>query len=165
MIVTLDIEGDNLRPDAKRVWCACAIENESKGKYDTIHRFYDGEPVTEKQLIIYRDYPLNSLPTFLSHCDEICMHNGIDYDRWLINRVMNFLIPLEKITDTLVLSKLLDPQRKGNSVEAWAERLGGKKVEHEDWSKFTPEMLWRCEMDVILQRDILRELIKEAADV
>ena len=161
MIVTLDIEGDNLRPEAKRIWCACAIENEPKEKWDTIHRFYDGEPVTEKQMVIYKDYPLNYLPNFLSLCDEICMHNGIEYDRWLIKKVMKYLIPLEKITDTLVLSKLLNPQRKGNSVAAWAERLGDKKVEHEEWDKFSPEMLFRCERDVILQREILRELIRE----
>lgn len=39
-----------------------------------------------------------------------------------------------------------------HSIEAWARRLRleTQKVEHEDWSKWTPEMQSRCEADVLI---------------
>ena len=169
MIITLDTEGNDLRPRANRIWCACAIDDDG-----CMYRFYDGSRIEGR----YKDYPLiidqplSRLPIFLEEADEICMHNGIDYDKWLINKELDYDIPLEKITDTLVLSRHLDPQRKSprgwkgppapHSVEAWGMRFGVYKKEHEDWTRFTPEMLIRCESDVIIQQMILEYLLREA---
>ena len=169
MIITVDTEGNNLRPEADKMWCACAIDDDG-----CMYRFYDG-PEIENQ---YQDYPLiidqslEKLLILLDEADEICMHNGIDYDKWLINKIFGYEIPLNKIIDTLVLSRHLDPQRKSpdgwtgkpapHSVEAWGMRFGVHKKEHEDWSQFSPEMLIRCESDVIIQQKILKYLLEEA---
>jgi hypothetical protein len=75
------------------------------------------------------------------------------------------------MTDTLILSRLLSPDRKSppgwkgkpapHSVEAWGMRFGRPKPGHEDWSKFSPEMLHRCTEDTLITEMILYELLKE----
>src|SRR5690606_7996741 len=57
--------------------------------------------------------------------------------------------PLNKLEDTLVLSKMAKPKRVGgHSVDNWGTILGRKKPKHEQWDRFSPEMLFRCQEDV-----------------
>lgn len=93
--------------------------------------------------------------SFLNEFDEIIAHNEIKYDIPAVLKVTGVeLTP--KVTDTLILSKLLYPDRsplKGchsgpHSIEAWGMRLDNKKPEHEDWETFSPAMLHRCAEDV-----------------
>lgn len=45
-------------------------------------------------------------------------------------------------------------------MAAWANRLGReKKVEHEDWSKLSDEMILRCESDVRIQKSFFVRLV------
>ena len=93
--------------------------------------------------------------------------------RKLIERALGYTIPLRNITDTLVLSKLLDPERKSpegwkgkpkpHSVEAWAMRMDLHKPDHDDWTQFSPEQLYRCEQDVLIQFKLLEVLELDAA--
>ena len=63
--------------------------------------------------------------------------------------------------DTLVLSQLLDSRREGgHSLEAWGERLGHPKVEHNEWHTFSKEMLTRCEEDTRLNYKVYVYLSK-----
>jgi DNA polymerase-1 len=62
-------------------------------------------------------------------------------------------IPYENVTDTLVVSRLVDATlsgKKPHSIEAWGERLGFPKphADLKDWSVYRPEMLDRCRGDV-----------------
>lgn len=161
MRITLDTEGNDLRPHADTIWCAVALED-----CGTLHRFFpDGASDMHidgmcDRLVI--NYNLEQLPSFLEGCTDICMHNGIEYDRWLIDKKMNYLIPFEKVTDTLILSLLTQNQRHQHSVESYGEQFGVHKQGHEDWSKFSSEMLFRCEKDVIIQERILQYLMTEA---
>ena len=91
----------------------------------------------------------------------------------LLKIALGYDLPLTKIVDTLVLSQLLLPELKvpegwvgkpkPHSVEAWGMRFRKHKPEHEDWSRFSPEMLFRCEQDVLIQEMILDYLEKEAS--
>ena len=66
-------------------------------------------------------------------------------------------------TDTMLLSQLLQPDRAGgHSLEAAGERDGRSKPEHEDWSRFSPEMLHRCSEDVEINHLLYNELQEEA---
>jgi len=86
----------------------------------------------------------------------------------------------EKI-DTLLMSRMQRPERKlppmcpkfdahgkptgPHSVLAWSYRLGGNlKLDHEDWSQFSEDMLARCVRDCELQYDIYEALLEEGKD-
>lgn len=83
-----------------------------------------------------------------------------------------------KVMDTLVMSNVLNPERKvpveayalgmGNvgahSIEAHGIRMGRYKPDNEDWSKLTEHMLHRCEEDVHIGRDFYHYLMKEWHD-
>jgi len=114
---------------------------------------------------------IQAMLKFLNTVDHLCMHNGIGYDLPLLRKLYNYEFD-GQFTDTLILSRLYEPQRmrpwgmKGkagpHSVEAWGYRLGRGKPDHEDWSVFSPEMLHRCTEDVEIQCLIHDALEKEA---
>lgn len=110
------------------------------------------------------------LKEFLDNCTMICAHNGIDFDLPLLKKLYKWEPSEEvEIVDTLVMSRLLNPDRSPvegtrapHSVEAWGKRLGRWKPDHEDWSVFSPEMLHRCKEDVEIQTLIYKMLLDEA---
>lgn len=114
------------------------------------------------------------LPSLLSEAELIIMHNGVDFDREVIKLILDYEIPLEKMWDTLIWSKLLYPDRKvpkgwrgppaPHSIEAWGMRFGRKKPEHEDWSRFSTEMLYRCDEDREIGKRVYFHLLKEMED-
>src|SRR5690606_31604826 len=56
------------------------------------------------------------------------------------------------------------PNKKApHSVEAWGYRVGRGKPEHNEWGKFSEEMLHRCSEDVEIQELIYKALLKEAS--
>ena len=87
----------------------------------------------------------------------VYFHHGYGFDFPVINRIWGLnLLDTFVCRDTLVLSRLANPQREGgHSLEAWGQRLGYPKVEHEDWETYTPEMLNRCRTDVELTKKVL----------
>ena len=88
--------------------------------------------------------------------------NGIGFDIPVIEKLWGYKIPLSKTTDTLVLSRLFDPQRRGgHSLKAWGERLGDFKDSFSDWSQYTEEMKDYCKQDVHLTELLYNELMKE----
>ena len=67
-----------------------------------------------------------------------------------------------KVTDTLVRSRLLNPDRKGgHGLAAWGKVLGDYKGDFHDFSKFTPEMLSYCIQDTKVTSLIFDKLEKE----
>ncbi|MEF2052974.1 DNA polymerase [Pseudomonas aeruginosa] len=106
----------------------------------------------------------------LMEADQVIFHNGIKFDAPAIQQVYPwFNLPIEKMRDTLVLTRLIWPEigdrdtgliRKGklpgklrgsHSLEAWGYRLGVYKGEFgktSDWQVWTPEMQTYCEQDV-----------------
>jgi len=99
----------------------------------------------------------------LSNAACIVAHNQMKHDIPLIQKLYPGWEPL-LVIDTLVLSALLYPERLGgHGIEAWARRFGGEqKVQNEDWSVFTLNMLERCKSDVRLNTKVLLRLLKEA---
>jgi DNA polymerase I-like protein with 3'-5' exonuclease and polymerase domains len=51
-----------------------------------------------------------------------------------------------------------------HGLAAWGKELGYPKVEHEDWSTLTQEMIHRCEVDVEITDRVDDALVKEAGD-
>ena len=106
---------------------------------------------------------LHQAISYLEEADELIGHNIIDYDLRLIKKLYPSFKPKGLILDTMILSQLLNPDRKGgHSLGQYGDELGHKKPEHEDWSQFSPEMLHRCSEDVEINHKVYELLMKEA---
>ena len=70
----------------------------------------------------------SSLIPLINKADRVIGHNLIGFDAPLLNKLWGTRITLKKSKDTLVMSRLAKPDiEKGHSLEAWGERLGGRK--------------------------------------
>lgn len=150
-ILVYDTESDGLLHDgpkglaATRIWCAVTKINDVVTEYgpDDIGKFIHT----------------------LAHGDSdtiIVAHNQIAHDLALMEKLYGY-IHRGRVLDTLVMSRLLQPERQGrHSLDAWGERLGRPKPLHSCWSVFTPEMQHRCSEDVEINYLVYLELMKEA---
>lgn len=154
-IGTADLEADGLLDTATQVWCG--VFKESSGD---IHKFKPNE--------------IKAMLRHMDSYDVLKMHNGFGYDWPLLEKLYGYRYE-GKGVDTLIMSRLLSPNRLvpfncpnrnigPHSVEAWGWRLGRGKPEHNDWSKFSDDMLHRCTEDVEIQELIYEALIKEAKE-
>lgn len=93
-------------------------------------------------------------------------HNILGYDFAAMEKVTGWKPDYKKtnIHDTLIMSQVLNYKRfksGSHSLEAWGEHFNEPKVQHEDWSQFSPEMKHRNISDVKLNYRIYLELIGE----
>ena len=147
MKLVFDLEANGLLEDASLIHCIVCKDIETQA-------LYKFEPHQVEQGL-----------QLLMQADQVIAHNGIKYDLALASKLYPwFTIKRERVVDTLVLSRLIYTdlsdrdvkcgamQGSGlngrHSLEAWGLRLNLHKIEHEDWSSFSPEMLYRCETDV-----------------
>ena len=140
--LVVDIETDSL--DATKIYCIVAKDLDTQRIYT------------------YDENNLNHFKTLLSEGDIVVMHNGVSFDAPVLSRLLGIKIPLKNIRDTLILSQMVDPMREGgHSLEAWGKALGFKKIEFEDFSRYSAEMLKYCIRDVELTAKVYETLIPE----
>lgn len=140
--LVVDIETDSL--DAKEIFCIVAKDLDD----DRIYTF------TQKNM--------EHCKPLLEQSDILVMHNGVSFDAPVLKRLLGCNIPLSKIRDTLLLSQLADPMREGgHSLAAWGEKLGFAKIEFEDFSRYSDEMLKYCIRDVELTAKVYTTLVPE----
>lgn len=125
-MVYIDIE-TNLAHDT--IWCAITMKGwETKvwTKPDGLQQYLKGE--------------------------QVCAHNLIGFDAPVLRKVWDVQIPVSKAVDTLVMSRLMNPQIEGgHSLKAWGKRLGNDKMDFdtEDFDGgLTDEMIEYCKRDV-----------------
>lgn len=148
--LVFDIEADGLLPTIENIWCivtqdpdtgevnkySCAAAGVMRGVHD------------------------------LQQADCLIGHNIIGYDLKAIWKVIGEWDKVPLIADTLVISRGLYPERPGgHSLEAWGKSLNCPKIEFNDYSKYTPEMLTYCEQDVALNVKVLEALEEEYGGV
>ena len=82
----------------------------------------------------------------------VIAHNGCGYDFPVLKKLWGMDLPLSKQVDTLIMSRLSRPDRKGgHSLAAWGDRLKFKKTEYSNgWDELTDEMLEYCKNDVLV---------------
>ena len=84
--------------------------------------------------------------------EQVCAHNLIGFDAPVLRKVWDVQIPVSKAVDTLVMSRLMNPQIEGgHSLKAWGKRLGNDKMDFdtEDFDGgLTDEMIEYCKRDV-----------------
>lgn len=140
--LAVDIETDGL--DAKEVYCVVAKD------------------LDEKRTYTYTKQNMQYCKQLLESADILVFHNGVSFDAPVLKRLLGINIPLDKIRDTLILSQLVNPVREGgHSLEAWGKTLGYNKIDFEDWSKYSEEMLKYCIRDVEITEKIYNTLIPE----
>lgn len=148
---------------------------ESNGLYDdpmtdTIHCIVCKDIETNRIMQFTSEYRGFSTETgidrgirVLQNASELIGHNIIDFDLRLLKKIYPSFCPSGKILDTMILSQLLFPDRKGgHSLAQYGEELGIEKPKHEDWSVFSPEMLHRCTEDVHINHKVYELLMEES---
>jgi len=118
-------------------------------------------------------------------------HNTIDYDLLALKLGFDFdytITPKHticgrkvKIVDTLVMSKTLNPDRLGHSIEWWGNKLGCQKIDWrgkaieldliphnapkgEEFATYHPEMLEYNKQDVVVNNKVYDALLEEAGN-
>ena len=143
MDLVFDIETDDLR--ATKIWCLVA-QNPDSGE---IFKFPPNKLEEGYQL--------------LATADRLIGHNIIGFDIPMVNKFGNVDLSNKEVIDTLVLSRLFNPTRDGgHSLEAWGYKLGLPKIEFEDYTEYSNEMMTYCVRDVQLNTLVLNELRKES---
>ena len=104
-----------------------------------------------------------SLNAYIANADLIVGHNLIGFDIPVLRRVWQIHIPLAKVVDTLVLSRLYNPSLDGgHSLKAWGLRIG--EEEKGDFTDFdgglTQEMIDYCVQDTIVNVTLYNHLNK-----
>ena len=151
MKLIFDIEANGLLPhqlteeikqEATIIWCIVALDN--KGN---IYKF--------------RPDQIKEGVDLLKSADTLIGHNIIGFDIPAVKKICGVdLYKHCKIIDTLTLSQLFNPNRdKGHSLKAWGGKLNFTKDEHEDFSKFSEDMLNYCVKDVQLNKRVY-EILK-----
>ena len=105
---------------------------------------------------------LDECAEFLSKYDKIIMHNGIGFDVPVLYDLLKIEIPISKIIDTLVYSRLANPVREeGHSLAAWGEQLSYPKILFEDFSGLSNKMIKYCIRDVDVTHELYLQLVKD----
>lgn len=164
----IDTEGDGLLTTLTRMWCAVALN------IDTMewHRFDFGNG-------------RNSYEQFIEYLEQVEVfigHNIIGYDIDAI-RITTGYEYRGKLCDTLVMSRVLDPDRKlplgcpthihdpslgkqksvgPHSLEAWGYRVAQAKPYIERWDVWDERIPLRCVEDVGINHKTLLSLLTEA---
>ena len=131
---------------ADKIWCIVCKHNDTYYQFrqDKLHRFEE----------------------FIKQTEEVIGHNIIGFDIPVINKIFGYdLFKHCKITDTLILSRLLSPMIEGgHSLKNWGLKLAKNKIDFEQFDFFSEEMLTYCRNDVDLTQKLYKFLIKRTED-
>lgn len=136
--VICDIEANGLKPD--KIWCCVCMD------------------VDDGSITVFRDGDADKAKDFFNTCDKVIGHNFIGYDSIWLNKLWKVGLKLDKIVDTIVLSRLADSFRSGHSLREWGQKLGVLKDHHEDWSQWSQEMEDYCIQDVRVTKAVYDRL-------
>ena len=128
MELVFDVETDDLK--ATKIHCIVAID-----EHDNIYKFKPDE--------------INKGVKFLSEADTLIGHNIVGFDIPVIEKLTDTKLSPNKIIDTLLLSRLLKPNREGgHSLETWGYRIGFHKSQQPDFLNYSDEMMNYCIKDL-----------------
>lgn len=148
----VDIETNGLKPSL--IWCA-VIKN--KGTKQVWKFINDNSANIYHELRKFFETKTNA---------TYCAHYGLSFDFPHLEFFTGHSFTHDHLVDTVVLSYLYNPALEGgHSLEAYGDKLKFPKVEHTDWTKFSPEMLHRCEVDVDLLELVHDALLKRMTNI
>jgi DNA polymerase I-like protein with 3'-5' exonuclease and polymerase domains len=131
---------------ADKIWCIVCKHGDTyyQFKEDRLHRFAE----------------------LIKQTEEVIGHNIIGFDIPVVNTIFGYDVFANcKVTDTLVLSRLLNPMIEGgHSLRNWGTKLGQNKIHFEQFDYFSEDMLTYCRNDVELTERLYKFLIKKTTD-
>ena len=145
-----DLETDGLLDVVTKVWCMVAQDVDTK----EIFSFSDHDP----------DLPsIADGLKLLQAADVLVAHNGIAFDNSVIKKLYNIDLDKKPFRDTLIMSKILNYMRFNgkHSLKVWGEYLSDNKIEFNDFSEYSKEMLTYCIQDVELNTKVYERLMQE----
>ena len=99
----------------------------------------------------------------LANADTLIGHNIIGFDIPMVEKFGGVDLSKIPVIDTLVLSRLFNPNREGgHSLEKWGYKLGYHKIDFSDYLNYSKEMLDYCVRDVQLNAVVLKKLREES---
>lgn len=144
--IVFDIEANGLLHDnPTKIWCIVLMNVDTSEVWE------------------YGPDDIDAGVKHLHSADTLIGHNIIGYDLPLLKKFYpDYFWGAKESIDTLIMSQIFRPDIPGgHSLEAWGEKLGIKKIEWEDWSKWDPGMLFRCKEDVRLTEKLYQFMLKE----
>ena len=131
---------------ADKIWCIVCKHGDTyyQFKEDRLHRFAE----------------------LIKQTDEVIGHNIIGFDIPVVNTIFGYDVFANcKVTDTLVLSRLLNPMIDGgHSLRNWGTKLGQNKIHFEQFDYFSEDMLTYCRNDVELTERLYKFLSSKTKD-
>jgi len=104
------------------------LDIETNSKHDHIWMCYTHNSDTGEYVC---HTSVQTLTPLLDIADRVIGHNIMGFDAPVLNKVWKTKIGWNKLRDTLIMSRLLNPALEdGHSLAAWGKRLGNKKVEY-----------------------------------
>lgn len=150
--VLYDIEGDDLLPGVTKMWVIVLKDLDTGVK----KWWLLGDLGWQKEL---------------SEARLVVGHNIIAYDNMVLKKLFDFEFHPDCVFhDTMIISQIMDFRRfdnDGHSLERWGQFLGYPKIQFNDFSRYTPEMLEYCKNDVEVNYrvyDVLKREIAELAE-
>jgi len=145
-VLVYDVEADNLLLDATTIYCIVTQDIQT------------GE---------VREFTPDNMDQAFDHlcsADRLIGHNCRMFDDPVVEKLLGNGRKLPPSYDTILMSRLLYPDRQsnpvgGHSLEAWGKYLGSNKLEFHDFSAFSQEMLTYCRQDVALTAKIYQHLL------
>jgi DNA polymerase-1 len=141
-----DIETNGLLTECSRMWILTTYDRNTRS---------------------YKSYLENdfSWMDIFNNAKSVIGHHILGYDLAVLKKLFNYELPKHvKVRDTLIMSQVLDYRRfgtDGHSLEQWGAFLGKPKVEHSNWSEFSPEMVNRNIVDVEINNEVYDVLLQE----
>lgn len=137
---TIDIEANGLLYEATKIHCIVVQDVES-GMFTV----FDGD---------FKDFE----EFYTNNNNKLIAHNGIGFDFPLIKRLTGLELPWKRMYDTLVISRMIQPDRvSGHSLKSYGEEFGFPKGDFEEFETYTPEMLEYCKRDVEITTKIWKK--------
>ena len=131
---------------ADKIWCIVCKHGDTyyQFKEDRLHRFAE----------------------LIKQTEEVIGHNIIGFDIPVVNTIFGYDVFANcKVTDTLVLSRLLNPMIEGgHSLKNWGTKLGQNKIHFEQFDYVSEDMLTYCRNDVELTERLYKFLINKTKD-
>ena len=140
--LVFDIETDGLQPT--KIYCMSTLD------------------VDTKEQLNFPQSKIEEGVQLLESSDKLIGHNIIGFDIPAIKRLYGVDLMSKKIIDTLVLSRLFNPIRASHGLKAWGNTLQFPKIEFNDYSRYSDEMMKYCSQDVFVNYKVYEALKTES---